>query len=336
MSLPFKPSVKRLAVAGIAPIAALVYALHPGEAAPVSAPKATPSASVELDLVAPREAEPEPQPKPATMRSAVRPQRAAAQPLAPAGSQQRTALIVGINKAAGAEPLAGAVPDAKNIRAALLRYGFLDGNIKMLLDGEATRPAILSELRSLASRTSPSGIAVFGLAAHSGTSSFRTFEGARIAASELATHLGAVRGRMWNVLSTCYAGGYAIPGVVGPGRIATFSSSAQDLTWEMGSAGTYLVRSMVNEAMTSGRAASSVEAAYNYSKKKDPSRAPIINDGVSGELVLGPVTWGPPPPPKTAPKPAIQVPQVVPTPVPTPKPKCSGLLGCLLGGLLQR
>jgi hypothetical protein len=103
----------------------------------------------------------------------------------------------------------------------------------------------------------------------------------------------------------------------------------------MGSAGTYLVRSMVNEAMTQGRAASSVEAAFNYSKKKDPSRAPIMNDGVAGELVLGPVTWGPPAP-KAAPKPIVNVPNVVPTPPPTPKPKRSGLLGCLLGGLLQR
>ncbi len=102
----------------------------------------------------------------------------------------------------------------------------------------------------------------------------------------------------------------------------------------MGSAGTYLVRSMVNEAMTGGKAASSVEAAYNYSKKKDPSRAPIMNDGVAGELVLGPVTWAAPAP-KAAPKPIVNS-TPPPAPTPTPKPKCSGLLGCLLGGLIPR
>ncbi len=333
MSLPSKLSIRRLAVAGILAVAVLVYTLRPSESAPVAAPKVTPSASVDVELVAPRQAEPQPpKAKPAVKRSAPRPRSSAPRPLAPAGSQQKTALIIGINKAAGAQALAGAVPDAKNIRTALLRYGFPDANIRMLLDGQATRPAILSELRSLAARTSPSGIAVFGLASHSGQTSFRSVEGARITASELASHLGAVRGRMWNVLSTCYAGGYALPGVVGPGRIATFSSSAQDLTWELGSAGTYLVRSMVNEAMTGGRAASSVEAAYNYSKKQDPSRAPIMNDGVPGEFVLGPVTWGPPAP-KAAPKPVV--PEVISTSPPTPKPKCSGLLGCLLGGLLQ-
>ncbi len=184
MSLPSTLSIRRLAVAGVVAVAVLVYALQPGESAPIAAPKVTASATVSLDLVAPREAEPSPPAKPAkTVRAASRPRRAAAQPLAPAGSQQRTALIIGINKAAGAEALAGAVPDAKNIRTALLRYGFPDGNIKMLLDGEATRPAIISELRSLAARTSPSGIAVFGLASHSGKTSFRSVEGARITAS---------------------------------------------------------------------------------------------------------------------------------------------------------
>jgi hypothetical protein len=202
----------------------------------------------------------------------------------------------------------------------------------MLIDGQATRSAILSELRSLAARTSSSGIAVFGLASHSSQSSFRTTEGARISAGELATNLGAVRGRMWNILSTCYAAGYDIPGVTGPGRVATFSSSSSALTWEAGSAGTYIVRSMVVEGMIEGKAATSVEDAFNYSKRKEPSRAPIISDGVGGELELGPFTWGPKPE-AAAPKPKPSNNSAPsPTVAPAPKPSCSGL-GCLVGGL---
>jgi len=265
-----------------------------------------------------------------------RPRPAAAPALAPVvagASGQKTALIVGINKAAGAEELQGAVPDAKNIRSALLKYGFPQNNIVTLLDGQATRPAILAELKSLARRSSANGIAVFALASHSSPTSFRSVEGARISAAELGSHLRAVPGKMWNILTTCYAGGYDVPGVSGPGRVATFSSSSSELTWELGSAGTYIVRAMVVDGMINGKAGSSVEDAFNYARNKEPSRGVVMSDGISGNFSLGPFTWAPKPPAPAAPKPVTNTAPSPATPPPTPKPKCSGLLGCLLGGL---
>jgi hypothetical protein len=318
-------------IVGLSLTATLVTFLGASEPKVVAAgPVVTPSASVGVELVRPRESKPQPVAKPATRRVA-RPRPAAAPaPVVAGGSGQRTALIVGINKAAGAEELQGAVPDAKNVRSALLKYGFPAGNIVTLLDGQATRPAILSELRSLARRSSSNGIAVFALASHSSPTSFRTVEGARISATELGSHLRAVPGKMWNILTTCYAGGYDVPGVSGPGRVATFSSSSNNLTWEAGSAGTYIVRAMVVDGMINGKAGSSVEAAFNYARNKEPSRGVVMNDGISGNFALGPFTWAPKPPAPPAPKPDSYT--APPPATPTPKPKCSGLLGCLFGG----
>src|SRR5437588_221362 len=82
--------------------------------------------------------------------------------------------------------------------------------------GQATRPAVLGGLRSLAARTSPKGTAVFMVATHSSTTSFRTVEGARIQRYEVASLLGQVHGRLWSLFAVCYAGAYNVPGVTGP------------------------------------------------------------------------------------------------------------------------
>lgn len=208
----------------------------------------------------------------------------------------RTAVIVGINHAQGTPPLPGSVTDARHLHAALVGYGFSESNITMLLEGQATRPAILAALRSMADRTPSSGIAVFAIATHTrrsgGSNSLATAEGGRITASELASHLGAVRGRVWTALPTCYAGGYALPGIVGANRIATFSSSANDQSYQVGDAGSFLFIHMVRRAMLEGRAPYSVESAFSFARdeieREHPEHVPSMSDGVEEDLVLGP------------------------------------------------
>src|ERR671924_650700 len=75
----------------------------------------------------------------------------------------RNAVIVGINHAQGTPPLPGSITDARHVHAALVGYGSREENITMLLEGQATPPAILGALRSLAERTPASGIAVFAI-----------------------------------------------------------------------------------------------------------------------------------------------------------------------------
>lgn len=208
----------------------------------------------------------------------------------------RNAVIVGINHAQGTPPLPGSVTDAQHMHAALVGYGFREENITMLLEGQATRGAILSALRSMADRTPSSGIAVFAIATHTrrsaGSNSLATAEGGRISARELASYLGAIRGRVWTALPTCYAGGYALPGIVGANRIATFSSSANDQSYQVGDAGSFLFIHMVRRAMLEGRAPYSVESAFAFAhdeiQREHPEQVPSMNDGVDEDLVLGP------------------------------------------------
>jgi hypothetical protein len=214
---------------------------------------------------------------------------------APPARVKRTALIVGIDRAKGGRPLPGSVTDAKNVRDALLAYGFPKGNIRMLINGDATKSVIRSELASLAKRTPKDGVAVFAVATHTrkrgGHNEFLTADGGRIAAPELAVALGRVRSKMWVALPTCYAAGYALKGIVGPGRVATFASPASQPTYQLGTAGSYLIINMVRDAMLRGYAPRSVEEAFHFARAKlertNPNRVPIINDGVKGELVLG-------------------------------------------------
>jgi hypothetical protein len=204
------------------------------------------------------------------------------------GTQMKTALLIGVGHPVGAQALEGAIPDAENTRKALIADGFPSSNIQMLIDGQATRNAILAGLRSLAARTSPNGKAVFLVATHSSQTSFRTYEGNRIQRSEVASLLGQVRGKLWSTFAVCYAGAYSVPGITGPNRIAVFGSSSTEETWE-NSAGSDLVRYMIGEAMLEGKANSSVEAAYNYGAGKmyeDQLGHPSMNDQIAGPFSL--------------------------------------------------
>ncbi len=216
-------------------------------------------------------------------------------PPPPVSPAKRRALIIGINHAAGSRPLQGAVADAKNLGRALARYGFLETNVSMLLDGEATRANILSKLTEFAKKTPKDGIAVFALATHTrkqgGQNQLVAADGGLISASELAGGLAKVRSKAWMALPTCFAGGYALPGIVGKNRVATFASSASDKSYELGDAGSYLFINMVRKAMIEGAAPSSVEASFLYAEERirrtAPNRVPFMRDGVKGDLVLG-------------------------------------------------
>jgi hypothetical protein len=251
----------------------------------------------------------------------------------PTGAADKVALLIGINKAPGSTPLEGSITDVNNMKKALLGYGFKDSNIQVLTEGKASRSGILAGLSSLAARSKSNGIAVFLLATHSGQSggdlTFATGGGGRISRHELASHLGRVKGRLFSMLPTCYSAGYALPGITGKNRIAVFSSSADEYTWQMGGAGSWLVLYMVRYAMVERKAPQSVEASFAWAKKKinaeQPERAPIISDGISGDLVLGKV----PAPKEAAPKPTVKpsAPQpAAPTPAPTTSTRPCGVL----------
>jgi hypothetical protein len=226
-----------------------------------------------------------------------------------------------------------------NMKAALLKFGFQSQNIQVLTEGGANRGAILGALDSLANRSKDNGAAVFLLATHSGQSggdlSFATGGGGRISRHELASKLGRVKGKLVSVLPTCYSAGYALPGIVGHNRIAIFSSSADNYTWQIGGAGSWLVLYMIDYGVLDGKSPStSVEGLFNYAKsaisKENPDRAPIISDGIPGEFHLGNIAKPKPVVTASKPKPKPSTSTTAPTAAPTAQP-CSGLAG-LFGG----
>lgn len=260
------------------------------------------------------------------------------------GKGMRTALLIGINNAAGAAPLYGAVQDAQNMYDALRGYGFPAEDITLLTEGQATRARIIGELDDLAKRTSPDGVAVFSFAGHSGRSggvnSFRTVDGQRVSAPELGAALGRVRAPMWVAMPTCYSGGYNVPGIVGPNRIATFASAANEVSYEVGSRGSYLIHYMVRLGMIEKNASSSVEAAFEWARntlqQSNPDRVPSMSDGIPGDLdltVRAPKPGGPEVGPIDTPAPDPTASPDVPEPSDAPEdPSAGGVEVCGLVG----
>jgi Caspase domain len=254
-------------------------------------------------------------------------------------TSQRYALLVGINHAVGATPLQGAVTDALNVKQALLDYGFEEKNITTLLDADASRAAILKGLDDLVRETPATGVAVVVLAAHSrnyfGVDQLLAADGARIGAPEIASRLQHLRSRAWIALPTCFAGGYALPGIVGHNRVVTFASAADQESYELGPAGSYLIIEMVQRAMIERRAPYSVEAAFDWAQRdleqKRPNRVPSMSDGVPGDLVLGDMPGVqpesvavPPPAPPHMPTYAASSAPADPSPAPSPTPASNG------------
>jgi hypothetical protein len=257
----------------------------------------------------------------------------AAQPVSAAAvpPAKLAALLIGVNHAAGHAPLEGAVKDATNLQQALVEYGFPEANIVLLTEREATASRILAELDRLAARVPPDGRAVFAFAGHTrlvgGVPHFVAADGGLIPAGTIAAKLARVRAPTWVALPTCFAGGYALPGIIGPRRIATFSSSADQETYELGSAGSWLILYMVEYAMLDGVAPQSVEASFDYARaaiaKVNPDREPFMVDGIAGgDFVLG-VRHGPVPNDAAASQPARDDPASPPQQAedePSPRP----------------
>jgi hypothetical protein len=213
----------------------------------------------------------------------------------PSGTgQNNTALLIGINKAPGSDVLQGMVQDTQTMRTMLLRAGYKSENIRMLADSRATKAAILQELDSLARRTSGKGLAVVSISSHSGISggdmTFATGGGGRVSRAELASRLGRVRGRLWTTISTCFSAAYDTPGITGRNRIAMFTASKDELSYQ-NAAGSVSLVYMVQRGMID-RGIRSVEDAYAFASRELRSagaaeKIPILRDGITGDVVPG-------------------------------------------------
>ena len=89
----------------------------------------------------------------------------AARIAAPAGGQIR-AVVVGIDDYLFEKRLKGAVADARDLEAALRRAGIASANLTVLIDGEATRPALLGAMERLVEQARPNDFVLISFAGH--------------------------------------------------------------------------------------------------------------------------------------------------------------------------
>ena len=156
---------------------------------------------------------------------------------APPANADRIALLIGIDDLQGAtRDNLGAVGDAEDIRALLLRSGWRSENIRMLTDGAATASAIRDGFSWLAGRSNDNSFAVVGYSGHvkqnGSTEYLWTHENQFIADTEVASSLRAVKGHLWAIFSGCEGAGFD-EGLSGPKRLVTAASQSNEKAYEL-------------------------------------------------------------------------------------------------------
>ena len=240
------------------------------------------------------------------------------------------AVMIGIDDYPGSgHDLRSAVADARDVDAALARYGVPGDHRLMLTNRQASAATVGAALDWLVARAGPGSTAVVFYAGHVRKLDGRTeaivgADGRLVPDSEVAARLSGLQAsRAWIAIAACYGGGFTE--VMAPGRILTAAAGPNSLAYENAAYGrSYLVEYMVRRAMLQGRADRSVEAAFAWAaaelRRDHPNRVPVMDDRADGEAVLGRPPAQPQPQPAPPPK---QEPREESPPPPAPKPEDS-------------
>jgi len=228
------------------------------------------------------------------------------------------AVIIGIDDYPGTRSdLRSAVADARDVDAALARYGVPAERRLVLTDGQARAATIQTALEWLVAHAAVDATAVVFYAGHvrkvgDGTEAMLGADGELIRDEEVARRLAALRAhRAWIGIAACYGGGFTE--LLAPGRILTAAADADSLAYESATYDrSFLVEYMVRRAMIQGAADGSVEQAFAWAAdslgRDHPDRIPFQVDRADGELSLG------------VPSPAAPPPASAPTAEPSPAP----------------
>ncbi len=145
----------------------------------------------------------------------------------PAAQADHHALLIGISRydaKSGATPLPGVPHDLKSAAQIAQALGIPSGNVRVLSDGAATKPAIVGELQALAQRVAEGGRALIYFSGH-GTRWFDpqaggcveglyTYEGATLVNRELADlakPLGDKADKLIVMFDACHSEGVTAP-----------------------------------------------------------------------------------------------------------------------------
>jgi hypothetical protein len=259
-------------------------------------------------------------------------------------------LVIGINDYPGsASDLQGAVPDAEDMSDVLAMNGVPDGNVRVLLDRDASTPNISDALKWLVTATRPDSTVVLFYAGHvrklnEDTEAMVAADGGVLPDKYVAKELeGLPAHNVWIVMASCYGGGFTE--LMAPGRVLTAAADANSLAYENDSFGrSYLDEYLIHQALLQGKGGGpTAQQAFMYAQaglqrdypdrtltEFDQSTEAISLDGVHRETPNPsagsdrPADGGPlpteVPPPTTTPDP--------PSP-PSPPPPCQNVLGLL-------
>ena len=164
-------------------------------------------------------------------------------------STRKWALLIGINDyVAPTADNIGARQDAQSIETTLVHLGWRTDHIILLTDLNATAQHIIDGIRWLAYKTRSNSTVVFHYSGHenyrwvsSGSDSDRDTRDVMIWAANnryitddtLGYELNhVVAYHMWIDISTCRASGFDDYGMIKPGRILTYSSTVNELSYE--------------------------------------------------------------------------------------------------------
>ncbi len=243
---------------------------------------------------------------------------------APAAEAPRFAVVIGISQYQTAHPTPGSAGDAAIVREALLRNGWADENIRMLVDEAATAGAIRDAMRWLVDTSSDASFSVFAYSGHvkqmtgdrdgdgEGNDEFIwPHVGDFISDGELAQSMRAIRGDAWVNISGCEAAGFD-DGVSGPRKLFTGASQEVEKGYERGDWRQSVFNGlMVDQGMLQGRADAdgngvvSIQEAFDHAARIAPEMTAEARLGPQHPYIAGGdgTEWflKPPAPPRQGP-----------------------------------
>ncbi|MEN3016246.1 MAG: caspase family protein [Candidatus Methanosuratincola petrocarbonis] len=219
----------------------------------------------------------------------------------------RFAIIIGISDYAGTvNDLDYCDDDAIDFKNALLSMGWIEGNIILLLDGDATRDGILSAIGEIESIEGSNDEVVFFFSGHGSTGVANDGDDERkdecIIPYECQQEYFIWDGELWEAFSgfesqrmlfvfdSCYSGG--MKDLAAPGRLILMACGEKQLslesdTWENGQFSYYFAdQGLLNrKADLNGDSKIAFEEAFDYAKANCRSQTPTAFDGFAFDML---------------------------------------------------